>query len=1383
MARGLGTVFVELSLDDKVYKQKLGETLTSTTATAKGIEASWKALGIKSEAYFDSQRRSAENAYTLIKSSHSATQNDIVRAQAAATAKIKALNDQQFGHQKTGLDTLKGHWIAASIAIGAAMMVVSKAMEYIPLGAKAMQAEESFRRVAESANESADDILAAMKRVSKGTIDESDMMQKAVKGMVLGLSGNEMVKIMEAARYSARVTGEDVKNAYESITDSIATGMPKALKKYGLITKEEMAIVNAALKAGVEGVNLYEIAMMNAGIQQEKMGKLAVNAAEEIQIFKARMQDTAETVGKSLIGAMIGAVKIFDNVKQGIQDAIIALESWISKITVFKDTIGVDVSKWSKAEVEAFGGYGMGGMPETAAPGAKADPAKIKSLEDEKKAWLAKIKEQTAAMKSAGKDAKDMLAADTAANKSAYDEKVAASDHWLRLQKISGENDLKYTVDIIDKKKTYLDEFYAKQKADIIEHTKTASVQAAKIAALDKEYNASVTKFTYERIETVANMNQQAYDESVKLMMDGIALSVKQSEDMIKTRMKYDEFAKHQIDSLLDSESRAIKESMDLEADKYAYIDNLLIAGVISHKEAEEAKKNATEKRIKSEKQTATDAFMKQNSEQQEIFSNLQSALGAASKLYAEESRERALLSEVTKAATIAEIALQVQKNLMIAVGAVVNQGTGDPYSAFARIAAMIAVVAGVLSIAGIAFGSGGGASTAAVAPKMTASGMRSTVLGAEYDTESESIKNSLEMLDDILGDTYDLEYRELRGIHSAMKDLNTNIIGLARSVIYGTMDNSLFASGSLGDYGENVNQSQMNMIKDWGTLISGGASSSPLMQMLEPTVGIISLLPKLWGDMFGGQQSVIAQDTGLSVNAPSVAGSQSGGQANAQYWLSQQHYKSGGWFGSSSTWFTMEYQAAGEDVVRLLTKVYKNISDTLVEMTVALGTDMQATLSYVFPSLSITLTGKTGEEITKILKDYFSQLGDVAVNVLFGGLLGQYQAVGEGMMETAIRVLMDKAVIMEALKMTGKAFTGTIPQIIAFSESVIEMAGGLDKFTEAASYYYDSFYSDAEKMMRSRTQMTEAFADLNLAMPQSRNAYRDLVEGLDLMTESGKEAYVAMLMMAEGADKYYDMLDEIMEKLRSARESMRMEGMVYDQQRATSAQLSLMTVLDQARQGNFANIGSLDSSLSELTSSASSTALFATRQEYEANFYRTYNRLAELEGLVGGTIPIEEQQLAVLQQIAANTDPAATAAFISKFDAMSNTELRREYEKAFGLFDRALDFGLPIQSPTDMQLRDALKGKYPGMASGGDFSGGWRTVGESGPELEYTGPSRIFSNKDSKSLIDNSELVNEVKALRVDLNAIGYAVAKSVGKSAKITDRWDIDGLPPERT
>jgi hypothetical protein len=89
----------------------------------------------------------------------------------------------------------------------------------------------------------------------------------------------------------------------------------------------------------------------------------------------------------------------------------------------------------------------------------------------------------------------------------------------------------------------------------------------------------------------------------------------------------------------------------------------------------------------------------------------------------------------------------------------------------------------------------------------------------------------------------------------------------------------------------------------------------------------------------------------------------------------------------------------------------------------------------------------------------------------------------------------------------------------------------------------------------------------------------------------------------------------------------------------------------------------------------------------------------------------------------------------------------------------------------------------FPKYATGGSHTGGWRVVGERGPELEYTKPSRIFSASESGDLLRTSELVAEIKALRADLNAGNYVIAKNTGKSAKLAERWDGDGLPETRT
>jgi hypothetical protein len=294
-------MFVELDLNAAKYVQKQQDILESGKITANKLEEQYKNLGIKSADHFDLLRQKAENSYALIKNAGTSSAGDITRAHTAMTEKITSLNEQQFGKSITSIGFWKDHWISATVAIGAAMVVISKAGEYMEIGAKAQQAAESFDLVGKSAGYSADRLDNFKERMSAaaaGTVDDSDIMQKAVKGMVLGLSDDQMVGIMEAARISARVAGEDVKTAYEKITDAISTGMPKALRQYGLVSKEEAVIVNAALKAGVEGIDLYRIAMTNASIQAAKFGEVHDTAAEKIQRHRAILNEAKETVAQ-----------------------------------------------------------------------------------------------------------------------------------------------------------------------------------------------------------------------------------------------------------------------------------------------------------------------------------------------------------------------------------------------------------------------------------------------------------------------------------------------------------------------------------------------------------------------------------------------------------------------------------------------------------------------------------------------------------------------------------------------------------------------------------------------------------------------------------------------------------------------------------------------------------------------------------------------------------------------------------------------------------------------------------------------------------------------------------------------------------------------------
>ncbi|NPV05664.1 MAG: phage tail tape measure protein [Syntrophaceae bacterium] len=206
--------------------------------------------------------------------------------------------------------------------------MVSVGKDLAELGAKAQQAEESFRLMAESVGINAEQMYQAMKTASRGIMDDSDLMQKAAKGIAQGLRSDELVAIAQGARYAARLAGEDVKTAYETITDAIANQMPKALRRYGLVTKEEMSLLNRAMAAGVEDIRLADIALANLAIQTGRFGTEAETAYESMQRLRAEWNNMKEQAGKGIVAVVDVIYRTFLQRSPGEAESIAGIDAF-----------------------------------------------------------------------------------------------------------------------------------------------------------------------------------------------------------------------------------------------------------------------------------------------------------------------------------------------------------------------------------------------------------------------------------------------------------------------------------------------------------------------------------------------------------------------------------------------------------------------------------------------------------------------------------------------------------------------------------------------------------------------------------------------------------------------------------------------------------------------------------------------------------------------------------------------------------------------------------------------------------------------------------------------------------------------------------------------
>ena len=114
-------------------------------------------------------------------------------------------------------------------------------------------------------------------------------------------------------------------------------------------------------------------------------------------------------------------------------------------------------------------------------------------------------------------------------------------------------------------------------------------------------------------------------------------------------------------------------------------------------------------------------------------------------------------------------------------------------------------------------------------------------------------------------------------------------------------------------------------------------------------------------------------------------------------------------------------------------------------------------------------------------------------------------------------------------------------------------------------------------------------------------------------------------------------------------------------------------------------------------------------------------------------------------------------------------------YNAAFenGISLSQIDSALGYSDGTSAQWAENMG--LPAFANGGNFGGGVRVVGERGPELELTGPSRIISNNDLMSGLSKDAGNNESDG---KMNMILSKMQLFLDRIYRQQQQWTADAL-----
>jgi len=509
---------------------------------------------------------------------------------------------------------------------------------------------------------------------------------------------------------------------------------------------------------------------------------------------------------------------------------------------------------------------------------------------------------------------------------------------------------------------------------------------------------------------------------------------------------------------------------------------------------------------------------------------------GAMSKMFAENTKGRQAFHAIEKTLAIIEMAMSMKKigielwgmatTLAANLGTVaptvvaetakatagattgiVNQAQGDPYSAFPRMAAMAGIMA---ALVGVTFAMGSGGSSASSTPvnpyEPTDAGKGiGTVLG-DPAAVSESLTNTYDLLKDIHAD----EYRELRGINDGVNGLVNGIQNTVSKLFQGGYVAAKLTSSAGASSG------------------SGGGMSAGL---------------GMFGSMFGGStKTTDIVGAGVRIGTAIMGDVLDGMSMYGEEYITKQYTKtSSGFFGiggKTKTWFGEEAKALSEDMQQAFGDIFRLSGKEMLAYADVFGVDLTDKIrEYKIPDLRVDLAGLTGKEIEEKITGVVSAALDTMTGAVFGEIIGEYQNFGEGLMETALRLVTQLGVIRESFSLTGKSIQG---DAIKITDGLAKLTGGIEEFQSKFEDAWEEFATEPEKQTRREGALNMKaegiFSEDEMkTLLSGREGFRELSVAIGDVTEANMDQAAYLLNNKNVLVDYYSTDEKLLKEQQDA--------------------------------------------------------------------------------------------------------------------------------------------------------------------------------------------------------------------------------------------------------
>lgn len=217
-------------------------------------------------------------------------------------------------------------------------------------------------------------------------------------------------------------------------------------------------------------------------------------------------------------------------------------------------------------------------------------------------------------------------------------------------------------------------------------------------------------------------------------------------------------------------------------------------------------------------------------------------------------------------------------------------------------------------------------------------------------------------------------------------------------------------------------------------------------------------------------------------------------------------YHQDGGWFSSDKNWTNTS--AIDPATVTAWESAFAGVKQSVTSMATSLGLSTDKITAY--SKYIDVAAGTTSDQMTALFTSMADDMAAAAAPAI-----ASFAKTGETASVTLDRLATDLTAVNQWIVRLDKSALSLSLSSGDAAAKLVDLFGSVDAFTSSTKTYYETYFTEAERNAQTTADVAKALALVGVALPTSKDGFRDIVSALDLTTDAGRNTYAVMMAVA----------------------------------------------------------------------------------------------------------------------------------------------------------------------------------------------------------------------------------------------------------------------------